>query len=343
MSWPRQNGDLMADKFGPTSTKPAAAPLVLAVDLGGTNLRLALVNTAGEILHRRAEPTNSGQGTEALVSKIAAAMLAMPSEAGLSPAQIIAVGMGIPGLVEPDRGRVVKAPNLPELDGFLLGPALRALLPWPVLLDNDANLFVWGEAGLGAGQGEANLLGITLGTGVGGGLVLDGRLWHGANGTTAEIGHMTIEPGGERCNCGNYGCLETLASATWTVRWTVTRLAAGESSSLTTLWQQSPQKVTARQIFQAAVDGDRLACQAWQRLGRALGIAIANVVHLLGVPMVILGGKVAEAWDQFMPTLEEELTRRLTFFPRADLHLRQAVLGDNAGLLGAARLAWENR
>jgi glucokinase len=315
--------------------------LVLAADLGGTNFRLALVNSAGEIVQRSSRPTSKGEGTEILVRRLAAAMLELTSEAGIPEARIQAVGMGIPGLVEPDKGRVVKVPNIPELDQVNLGPALAGMLPWPVALDNDANLFAWGEAFMGAGRGEQNLLGITLGTGVGGGLVLGGKLWQGSKGTAAEIGHMTIEPGGGQCNCGNYGCLETLASATWTVKWTAAQLKAGEESSLQQLWRENPQDLTAHRIYQAAAAGDRLAQKAFQRVGRALGQAIAGVVHLLGIPLIILGGNFAQAWEQFIGSLDEELEKRMTFFPRAALRLRLAVLGDNAGLLGAARLAWD--
>jgi glucokinase len=315
--------------------------LVVAVDLGGTNLRLALVDAQGSIVQRVAEPTRAGRGAAALVQWLAAAIAGLPQQAGIPPEDIAAVGLGIPGLVEPETGKVVKAPNLPELDGQDLGLALSARLPWPVVLENDANLFAWGEASWGAGQGESNLLGLTLGTGVGGGLVLKGRLWSGAQGTAAEIGHMTIDPQGQRCNCGNTGCLETFASATWTVRWLTARLQAGEPSTLQDLWQHDPGEVTAQRIHAAAQAGDSLARQALVRVGWALGIAIANVVHLLGVPLVLIGGKMAQAWDCFLPALEEELSRRLTFFPRAALQVRPAVLGDNAGLLGAAKLAWD--
>jgi glucokinase len=316
-------------------------PLVLAVDLGGTNFRVALVNQSGEIIQRSSRPTSKGEGSDILVRKLAAAMLKLVAESEIPESRIQAVGMGIPGLVEPDKGLVVKAPNIPELDQLNLGQALDPLLPWPVSLENDANLFAWGEAYMGAGRGEKNLLGITLGTGVGGGLVLEGRLWQGSKGTAAEIGHITIEPGGERCNCGNQGCLETLASATWTVKWTVAQLAAGEESSLQPLWRQNSQELTARQIYQEAVAGDRLARKAFQRVGRALGIGIADVVHLLGVSVIILGGNFSRAWDQFIGSLEVELDKRMTFFPKDDLKLRPATLGDNAGLLGAARLAWD--
>jgi glucokinase len=318
----------------------ALDPLVMAVDLGGTNFRLALVNEAGEIRHRSSRPTSKGTGSQAVVQNLATAMLHLAAEAGIPESLIQAVGLGIPGMVEPDKGRVLKAPNIPELDQVWLVQEMTRLLPWPVGLENDANLFALGEAYTGAGRGVKNLLGITLGTGVGGGLVLEGKLWQGSGGTAAEIGHITIEPGGERCNCGNYGCLETLASATWTVKWTRAQLAGGAESSLEPLWRQDPQELTAKRIYQEAVAGDRLAQKAFHRVGRALGIAIADVVHLLGVPLIILGGNFSQAWDQFIGVLEAELEKRMTFFPRSDLSLRPANLGDNAGLLGAAKLAW---
>ncbi len=314
---------------------------VIAVDLGGTNLRLALVDQNGDILARHAEPTKVHQGLDALLDQLANRTVTLPQQAGIPAAQIQAVGFGIPGLVELAAGRVVKAPNIPVLDGVPLGPRLQDRLPWPVVLDNDANLFALGEATYGAGRSETDLLGITLGTGVGGGLILAGQLWHGASGTAAEIGHMTIEPAGDLCNCGNVGCLETLASATWTVKWFQARLQAGEASALRPLWQQRSQDLSARRIAEAARAGDALAQQAMDRVGRALGIAIANVVHLLGVPTVILGGKFAGAWDGFFPALDRELRQRLTFFPRSVLQIRPAILEDNAGLMGAAKLAWD--
>ncbi|MBM4287737.1 MAG: ROK family protein [Deltaproteobacteria bacterium] len=315
--------------------------LVLAADLGGTNFRLALITPHGEIIQRQSQPTAVGEGKEVLMGQMATAMRESTAAAGIEPGHIRAVGIGIPGLVEPDTGRVVKAPNVPELDGAMLGSELGRLVPWPVVIDNDANLFALGEHYLGAGRGEKNLLGMTLGTGVGGGLVLDNKLWRGGKGTAAEIGHITIDPEGERCNCGNYGCLETLASASWTVEWVAAQLEAGAASSLQAPWRQTPQEFSAYLIHQAAVAGDPLAQRAFQRVGRALGIAIADVVHLLGLQTIILGGKFARAWDQFIGALDAELEKRLTFFRRSDISVRPAMLDDNAGLLGAARMAWD--
>lgn len=314
-------------------------PLVVAVDLGGTNFRLALVDSAGEILARHSFSTRSGQGRTALVRQISEAILALVEEQSAPLGAIQGVGLGIPGQLLPAEGRILFAPNLQELNNCPLGAELSQLLPWPVVLENDANAFALGEHWLGAGRGWPHLLGITLGTGVGGGLVLQGKIWQGNAVSVAEIGHTTIDPHGELCHCGNRGCLETLASANWTMAWVKNRLLDGEASNLRPRWKKAPDTLDARLLHRAAQEGDVLAQTAFGRVGKALGLAIANVVHLLGLPLVVIGGNFARTWDQFIEPLQRELDQRLTFFPRETLQIVPAVLGDNAGLLGAAKLA----
>ncbi len=262
-------------------------------------------------------------------------------DSSIQESAIYAVGMGIPGLVVPQEGRVIVSPNIPEINDCSMIAGFRNLIPWPLAIDNDANAFALGENWLGAGKGCANMLGITMGTGVGGGLVLQGRIWQGVAGTAAEIGHLTIEPTGYKCNCGNQGCLETMASANWTVTWVKDKLASGETSSLRGIWETAPETLDAHKINVAAQQGDPLALAAFTRVGRALGQAIANIVHLLGIPMVVIGGNFSLAWDQFIRPLQRELELRLTMFPKEQLHIVPAALGDNAGLLGAGKLAWE--
>jgi len=315
-------------------------PMVIAGDLGGTNFRLALVNRQGDILVREAGPTPSSPSPDEFVDCLAVAMGRLAAKTGREATAVAAVGLGVPGRVIPREGVIVFSPNLAVLNGLHLGPGLAARLSCPVVLENDANLFTLGEHWLGAGVGVATLLGLTLGTGVGGGLILNERLWSGSYGTAAEIGHLTIDPLGSVCHCGNQGCLETLASANWTVAWVKERLAAGADSCLRPLGEESPERLTAKEIFRAAQEGDVLAQGAFTRVGRALGQAIAGVVHLLGVPRVVIGGNFAQAWDQFISPLQLELGRRLTMFPVERLTIVPAALGDNAGLLGAARLAW---
>lgn len=314
---------------------------VIALDLGGTNMRWALVTAQGEMLGRWERATATMPEQEMLINTLAAEFLAAGREAEKHKAAVIAVGMGVPGRVLPDEGVVAFSPNVPALNACPLVPSLTQLLPWPVRLENDANLFALGEYWLGAGKGYDQMLGITLGTGVGGGLILNGRLWPGTAGTAAEIGHLTIDPDGRKCQCGNRGCLETLASGSWAVRFVKDQLEQGTPSWLSDLYQQDPAAIDGQTLVTAARMSDPLALKAFERVGKALGIAIANVVHLLGLSRIVLGGRFTRAWELFQIHLAEELHRRLTMFPPAALSVVPAQLGDDAGLLGAAKLAFD--
>ena len=237
------------------------------------------------------------------------------------------MALGVPARVGVQEGRVPFPPNLPALNDCPLAPRLQALLEWPVFLEKDANLFALG--------------GHRLGAGVGGGLILNGRLWSGAEGTSGEIGHLTVDPEGRKCHCGNRGCLETMASASWTVDWVKKQLAQGASSWLRELWEADPDAIRGETLVVAALQRDPLGCRAFDRVGRSLGLAIASVVHLLGLSRVIIGGRFARAREGFQLPLAEELHRRLTMVPPDAVSVCPAELGDDAGLIGAARLAWE--
>ena len=190
-------------------------------------------------------------------------------------------------------------------------------------------------------RSHQHMLGITLGTGVGGGLILNGQVWAGPQGTAGEIGHMTVDPEGRKCHCGNRGCLETMASGFWTVTWVKEQLAQGASSWLRELYEADPDAIEGQTLVVAAQQADPLARRAFDRVGRSLGQAIASVVHLLGISRVVIGGKFARAWEVFQYSLEAELHRRLTLFPPEVVSVCPAQLGDDAGLVGAARLAWQ--
>jgi glucokinase len=235
---------------------------------------------------------------------------------------------------------VVFSPNVAALNDCHLVERLSPRLSWPLFLENDANLFALGEHWLGAGMGHDQMLGITLGTGVGGGLILNGRLWSSAEGTSGEIGHMTVDPEGQKCHCGSRGCLETMASAFWTAAWVKEQLAQGASSWLRELYEADPEAIVGQTLVVAALQSDPLARRAFDRVGRSLGQAIAAVVHLLGLTRVVIGGRFARAWEVFQAPLQAELHRRLTLFPPEAVSVCPAQLGDDAGLVGAARLAW---
>ena len=290
-------------------------PAVVGIDLGGTNVRLALVSLQGKILARWERATASMPDQAALVAGLAADLTQAGEAARDRGREIKGVGIGVPGRVLPREGRVVFSPNVPALNDCRLVERLTPLVNWPLAVENDANLFALGEHWLGAGVGHQHLLGITLGTGVGGGLILNDRLWSGAEGTSGEIGHMTVDPEGRKCHCGNWGCLETMASAFWTVTWVREQLAQGASSWLGELYAADPEAIQGQTLVVAALQGDPLARRAFDRVGRSLGQAIAAVVHLLGLSRVVIGGRFARAWEVFQSPLHEELHRRLTLFP----------------------------
>jgi len=313
---------------------------VVGIDLGGSNFRLALVSLQGKILYRRERATASMPDQAALVAALAADLIKAGEAARDRGWEIKGAGIGVPGRVLPREGRVVFSPNVAALNDCHLVERLAPLVNWPLFLENDANLFALGEHWLGAGRGHDHMLGITLGTGVGGGLILNGRLLSGAEGTSGEIGHMTVDPEGRKCHCGNRGCLETMASAFWTVAWVREQLAQKASSWLGELYAADPEAIQGETLVVAALQADPLARRAFDRVGRSLGQAIAAVVHLLGLSRVVIGGRFARAWEVFQSPLQEELHRRLTLFPPEAVSVCPAQLEDDAGLVGAARLAW---
>jgi glucokinase len=320
----------------------AKKPVVLGLDLGGSNVRWAVVSRQGDILARWEKTTASLTEQDSIIQGLAELMLASAEEARAKGAEVQAAGFGVPGRVLSQEGLVAFSPNVPALNDCPLIPSLTPILPWPLVLENDANLFALGEHWRGAGRGHDQMLGITLGTGVGGGLILNGTLWQGGGGTSAEVGHLTIEPEGDKCNCGNRGCLETMASAAWTVKWVQKELRQGASSWLRELWEADPEAIVGETLVTAAKMRDPLAIKAFERVGRSLAIAIADVVLLLGLSRVVLGGRFTRAWDHFFPALKEELYRRLFLFPPEAVSVAPAELNDDAGLLGAARLAWDS-
>jgi len=309
---------------------------VAGVDIGGTNVKVALVDpTGGRLVERQSFKTMAERGPEAVAQDLADCLRELSRRAGAHGFRISGVGVGCAGIIDSRKGMVLTSPNLPGWVRFPLGPLLAKRLHLPVAVGNDVDCIGCGEYWLGAGRDLGDFLGIALGTGVGGCLIIGGKAWTGAGGSAGEVGHMTIEPGGERCLCGNRGCLETLASASWVVRRAREELRRGSPSRL----DAAGSALDAETIYRAAMDGDRLAGELFAQVGKSLAIAIANVIHLLGIRGVLIGGGLAQAWDAFIGPLREELTRRLTMAPVAEVRIVRAELGDDAGTLGAAYLA----
>jgi glucokinase len=311
--------------------------LICAVDLGGTNLRAANIDSSGRLHERVKFPTPDSDKAEDIVNAIASAVERCELDAAERAPRIEAVSIVVPGSVKAETRAVVNAPNVPAIIDFRLAEALETKLQRTVLIENDANAAALGEMWQGAARGCRTLVCLTLGTGVGSGIILDGDLWRGADGTAGEIGHASVHPFGRvRCKCGNIGCLEVFASATAIVRMTEEALSNHPASQLNSV---ATGDLTARQVADAAAMGDELALEIFRKMGTYLGIAAANIVNTLNPEMIVIGGGVSAAFDLFAPQACEEMARRAFPVPAARCQIVKAECGDDGGLLGAAWLA----
>jgi glucokinase len=313
--------------------------LVIAADLGGTNLRAATVDRQGRIHERTKQHTPKAEKASEIVRAIVAAARECERRSLEQGAQISAVSVVVPGTVQVENGVVMKAPNVPCLDGFRLAAALQSELQWPAVLENDANAAAVGEMWMGAGRGHRTIICITLGTGVGGGIILDGKLWRGVDGSAGELGHIGVEPfGGVACTCGSRGCLEVFASATAIVRMTREAQPRYPGSLLHT-----SEELTARDVYQRGIEGDELALEVFRRMGIYLGVGLASLINIFNPEMIVIGGGVAAGWDLFIAHVREQIVERAFPIPARRAAIVRAECGDDAGLLGAAHIAFAHQ
>jgi glucokinase len=310
--------------------------IVLACDLGGTNLRMAAIASNGKILHRlKADTPKDGTVSELVRSIVGVANECRNAvkEAG----KIKALAAAVPATINVKEGIISKAPNIPALDGFRFISTISAELNLPVLLENDANSAAIGEQVFGAARGYQNTISVTLGTGVGGGIVIDGKILRGIDGTAGEIGHICVEPFGEPCGCGSRGCLEQYSSATAIVR-IVRDLENQYPKSLF----QKKSRLSSIDVYKAGTDGDELALEVFRRMGFYLGVAIGNLVNVLNPGVIVIGGGASEGWDLFIKHVNEEVNKRAFREPAKRVRIVRAGLVDDAGILGAAHLAFNS-
>ncbi len=300
---------------------------VIGVDLGGTNIRAAAITKEGEILHRVKIATEVSKGKESVIANILKIIETIREKT--KGFKLSAIGMGIPGIIFFDKGIVARSPNFPDWIDFNLRERLSKDLDVPFYIDNDANLAAVGEGWVGAGKEFNSFCMLTLGTGVGGGIVLNKEIWRGEYGMAGELGHITIYPEGHPCPCGNRGCLEQYASATGIVR------MALEKSQISNLKSQ----ITADSLYQLAKNGDRYSLEIFQKMGRILGIGIADLVNILNIELFVLGGGVADSWDYFIDSAIDEIKKRTYRITGERVKVVKAELGDDAGIFGAAYMA----
>jgi glucokinase len=299
----------------------------IGVDLGGTNLRAAAIHRSGKILEKVSGETKLSAGRDAVISDIVAAIVKLRTSIGGE--HLAGVGIGTPGFIIMEKGIITDSPNLPGFENFAIRDEIERLLQAPVLLENDANAAALGEKWMGAGREVDDLVLLTLGTGIGGGIICHGRVLHGFVGMAAEIGHTTVVPNGNPCGCGNHGCLEKHASAT-----AITTMAKlmGLGDDL-----------TAEGVYELAMNGAEKARFVFETMGRALGTALANLVNIFNFPLYLLSGGVLPAWDLFAPAMFDELKRRSFVYRNTPTRIERAVLGNEAGLFGAAYLPFQAR
>jgi glucokinase len=310
---------------------------VIAVDLGGTEIKAALMNRDGRALATRRVATGADRPPAAVIERIAALVAELRKETGDA---VLGVGIGSPGGIYPETGIISQNPNFPGwLDVDLCGP-LAKIVDLPVAIDNDANLAALGEYVHGTGRGAASMVLLTLGTGIGGGIILDGRIWRGAWGMAGEIGHVIVEPEGHPCGCGSWGCVEQYASGPAMVREARAALAAGQGSVLRELAGGDPLAVTPKMVYEAACAGCETSRAVLHKAARYLGMAMASVLNILNAPLFVIGGGVSAAFDLLYEPLREEVRRRAYRIPGERVRIERALLGNDAGTIGAGMLAF---
>jgi glucokinase len=287
-----------------------------------TQLASIWIDTQGKILDKLLVTTQYGAGRDVLLKDIVTAIETIRWR--VHDRVLLGVGIGIPGFIKIDAGIVLGAANLPGLEGFPVRDEIQKRLGTKIILENDANAAALGEKWMGAGRDVDDLLMVTLGTGIGGGIIIGGRVLHGFLGMAGELGHMTVVPEGNPCGCGNTGCLEKHASATAIIAM-ARMLQLGEN-------------LTAKDVYTLAVAGNERAVQVFASMGRALGIALANLVNIFNFPLYLLSGGVLHAWDLFAPSMLAEVKKRSFTYSRTNARIEKAILGDEAGLYGAAYL-----
>ncbi len=306
---------------------PPMAEYSIGVDLGGTNLRAAAIDAQGRILEKISGTTKLSAGPDAVVADMVEAICKLRDQLGAE--RLAGIGIGTPGFIIMDKGLITGSPNLPGFDNYPIRDEIERRLRAPVILENDANAAALGEKWMGAGRDVDDLVLLTLGTGIGGGVIIGGRILHGFVGMAGELGHMTVVPTGNPCGCGNTGCLEKHASAT----------AVSAMAKLMGLGED----LSSEQVYRLAVEGNAKARTVFEMMGRALGTALANLVNAFNFPLYLLSGGMLPAWEFFAPAMFEECRRRSFVYRNTQTRIEKAVLGNEAGLYGAAYLPFQAR
>jgi glucokinase len=311
-----------------------ASGVIAGIDIGGTKIALALCTTGGEIISRRRFPTRTEIGPGRILERVFQEIEGMLCE---TRAELAGAGIGCAGPLDLERGLVMSPPNLPGWHQFPLALLVRERLRVPVLLDNDANAAALGEHERGAGRGLHDMVYLTISTGIGGGVIIGGKLIRGIAGGAGEVGHLTVLASGPECGCGSRGCLETLCSGTAIARRARERIAQGASSLISSM-VKDPSEVTAQTVAVAAQRGDTLAREVWDEAVYYLSIGVGNIISVLAPEAIIIGGGVSSSGEQLLGPLRLMVAERVRMLPVEKIRIVRAALGEDSGLHGALAL-----
>lgn len=310
----------------------------IGCDLGGTNLRAAVVNVeTGDVLHRKSIPTLARDGHETVMERMADLFLGVIEESGMKKDDIGGIGIGVPGVLDLEKGMTLFLPNLPGTWPHVpLRDTIARLTGLSTALLNDVRSITNGEWRFGAGRGVDTVAVFAIGTGIGGGLVINGQLHLGIGGTGGELGHTTIDFNGPRCGCGNYGCVEAYASGPAIAAMGMKAVSQGLTTKIADLCEYDLNRITPKLIAQAAQAGDEIAKDIYEKAGFSLGIAAANICASIGPRRIVIGGGVAQAGELLLDPIRRTIRERVHIMPVEQVEVFQSQLGNNAGMIGVA-------
>ncbi|MFP4502327.1 MAG: ROK family protein [Candidatus Hydrogenedentota bacterium] len=312
---------------------------VVGIDLGGTFIKTALVSREKEVVAKDSRPTRGDEGPGAVMEAMQDAVRDLLEQQGATTAQVLAVGIGAPGPLNWQEGIVYGLTNIPGWENVPAAQKMRARLGVPVFLENDANAACYGEFWLGAGQGADNMAVLTLGTGVGGGLVIHSELVRGIDGTAAELGHIKVQRNGRRCGCGAQGCLETYASVTGMIRTAAEAMETRRNSLLTKWCGGDRENLTGKMIYETAVQGDELARWIFEETAAWLGYGISSIINYQNPERIVLCGGMINAGDMLFEPVRRVAKENSFNVPGNRCEILPAGLGSDSGVLGAAGCA----
>jgi glucokinase len=309
--------------------------VVAGVDIGGTKIAIAIASPDGEIAAKRFLSTQPELGAYAIFENIARTLDEMVLE---TEAALVSIGIGSPAPIDVEKGLIISPSNLRDWDNFPVTKLFADRFMVPVMLDNDANAAALGEFMFGAGRGHSNLFYVTVSTGIGGGMIINGEVYHGVATGAGEIGHTIVRPDGVRCNCGSIGCLETISSGVHIARRAKERLKGVTDSTMIGL-AGNVENITAKTVVDAVRQGDPLAVERWEETCVFLAVAVANAITLLSPEIVVIGGGIASAGELLLGPLRQLVPRYVSMIPHDMIQIVQAELGTDSGLHGTIAIA----